>query len=235
MKKIYILLCFISLFLFQTASFAQAAENQQVHTISIDASSTSTAAPDQATLAIGITNHANTAQEAQQANAEIASAINTNLHEIGIPSEQIKTRDYNFHPTYNNQQNHENELTGYTVDNTVYVTLNDVTVVGNVIDTALSSGANKINSISFSIRNPNKLKEQALRQAIKDARTKADIIADALGKQIIGIQSVSESGGSYQPRFNELMLAKANISASTPIEPGTIDVEASVHIDFIIN
>jgi len=222
------------LFLFQPASFAQAAENQ-VHTISIDASSTSTTAPDQATLVIGITNHADTAQEAQHANAEIASTITTNLHNLGITSEQIKTRNYNFHPTYNNQQKHENELTGYTVDNTVYVTLNDVTAVGNVIDTALSSGANKINSISFSIRNPSKLKEQALRQAIKDARTKADIIADALGKQIIGIQSVSESGGSYQPRFSELMLAKANISASTPIEPGTIDVEASVHIDFIIN
>ena len=234
MKFFYILIYLMILFLFQPASFAQAAENQ-VHTISIDASSTSTTAPDQATLVIGITNHADTAQEAQQANAEIASTITTNLHNLGLSSEQIKTRNYNFHPTYNNQQNHENELTGYTVDNTVYVTLNDVTVVGNVIDTALSSGANKINSISFSIRNPNKLKEQALRQAIKDARTKADIIADALGKQIIGIQSVSESGGSYQPRFNELMLAKANISASTPIEPGTIDVEASVHIDFIIN
>lgn len=234
MKFFYILIYLMILFLFQPASFAQAAENQ-VHTISIDASSTSTTAPDQATLVIGITNHAETAQEAQQANAEIASTITTNLHNLGLSSEQIKTRNYNFHPTYNNQQNHENELTGYTVDNTVYVTLNDVTAVGNVIDTALSSGANKINSISFSIRNPNKLKEQALRQAIKDARTKADIIADALGKQIIGIQSVSESGGSYQPRFNELMLAKANISASTPIEPGTIDVEASVHIDFIIN
>jgi len=234
MKFFYILIYLMILFLFQPASFAQAAENQ-VHTISIDASSTSTTAPDQATLVIGITNHADTAQEAQQANAEIASTITTNLHNLGLSSEQIKTRNYNFHPTYNNQQNHENELTGYTVDNTVYVTLNDVTAVGNVIDTALSSGANKINSISFSIRNPNKLKEQALRQAIKDARTKADIIADALGKQIIGIQSVSESGGSYQPRFNELMLAKANISASTPIEPGTIDVEASVHIDFIIN
>ena len=234
MKFFYILIYLMILFLFQPASFAQAAENQ-VHTISIDASSTSTTAPDQATLVIGITNHADTAQEAQQANAEIASTITTNLHNLGLSSEQIKTRNYNFHPTYNNQQNHENELTGYTVDNTVYVTLNDVTAVGNVIDTALSSGANKINSISFSIRNPNKLKEQALRQAIKDARTKADIIADALGKQIIGIQSVSESGGSYQPRFNELMLAKANISTSTPIEPGTIDVEASVHIDFIIN
>lgn len=234
MKFFYILIYLMILFLFQPASFAQASENQ-VHTISIDASSTSTTAPDQATLVIGITNHADTAQEAQQANAEIASTITTNLHNLGLSSEQIKTRNYNFHPTYNNQQNHENELTGYTVDNTVYVTLNDVTAVGNVIDTALSSGANKINSISFSIRNPNKLKEQALRQAIKDARTKADIIADALGKQIIGIQSVSESGGSYQPRFNELMLAKANISASTPIEPGTIDVEASVHIDFIIN
>lgn len=210
------------------------AAERTVPILAVDGSGTSQAAPDQAFISLGVITQAVEAQTAQTKNASIANAIQNALIEIGIPEKCIQTRDYNLHPDYNRDQ--QNEITSYTVNNTVTVRVDDIRLIGRVIDTALANGANRVNSLNFDLRNTKQLRKEALGSAIKDAREKADIIAAGLGKTITGIQNVSENSGTIQPRrYDNMMLAKSTALESTPIEAGTIDFSATVHIEFILS
>ncbi len=230
-----LLTVFLLCFTLAAPSPAQAAEKNNVPILSVDGSGTASGTPDQAIVSIGVSNHAANAAEAQSSNAARSAAIQSALLQLGIPENCIQTRNYFFHPTYSNIRNQENEITGYNVDNTIVVIINDVKMVGSVIDTSLGKGANRVHSLDFSIRNTNKLRKEALQNAIRDARDKADVIASGLGKRIAGIQNVSESVNSIQPRnFNMLMMAKSAGDA-TPISAGSMELSASVHIDFILS
>ena len=110
----------------------------------------------------------------------------------------------------------------------------DTSIVGKVIDSALANGANKINSLRFSVKNTDNLRKVALQNAIKDARAKAEIIAGGLGRHITGIKNVSESVSGVSSRdFSNVMLMKAG-AESTPVSAGSLELEANVNIEFVI-
>ena len=195
-----------------------------------------TADPDEAIVTISVVNHARDAHAAQQENARRASLLRSALNELGISSQDIKTQNYSFYPTY--KQNQGQEIDGYTVNNRVTVRIDNIKMTGEVIDRALKNGANQIDSLDFSLKEPEKLREKALRLAIRDARAKATVIAGELGERIIGEKSVNEDSGSLtrtESYANGRMMAKAMADAATPVEPGTVSVSARIHIDFLLS
>ena len=193
-------------------------------------------APDQAAITLGVVTRAETAGEAQQENAAKATAIREALSALGIEDEDVKTEEYNFRPEYSRTGN-ERVVVGYTASNTMRVRVRKVALVGDVVDAVLASGANTIHSLDFSIKDTDALRRRALESAVKDARDKADAIARALGKSIVGVHHVSENTGSFQPRQSNMMLMTKSADAmaeSTPIDGGTLSMTADVHIDFIL-
>ena len=233
--KFFILLSlFVSLAM---TGWAEASEAMEPPILSVSGSGRGEAEPDQASVALGVTTRARTAQAAQNENASRAASVQAALKALGIQDKCIQTQGYSFHPTYRQNERHQNELDGYAVDNTVLVTVNDINLVGKAIDAALRNGANQVNSLSFTVKDTKALRREALAAAIADAREKADIIAAGLGHRIVGIRSVSESSGRVMRQSaNMMMMAKAEMAdAAMPIEPGTVELEANVHIDFILS
>lgn len=233
-SKGILLLCIATIFLLP-ASLVHASDKSPFPVLSVDGTGSTQVAPDQASVMIGITTHAENAQEAQNKNASIASNIQDALRSMGISEKCIQTRNYTFQPTFSTEKDHENEYDGYTVSNTIKVVLNDTSLVGQVVDKALANGANRINSLDFSARNTQKPRKEALLAAINDAREKADIIAAGLGKTIIGVQNISENSSMQIHNYDNVMFSKAALSANTPIAPGSLEYSATVHIDFILN
>ena len=231
--KTFICLCALSV-CFLVPSVTNASEKPAQPILSVDGAGLYEAEPDQASITVGITTHSEEAQDAQTQNASIASNIQAALLSMGIPEKAIQTRNYNFRPTLSTEKGHENEYNGYTVDNTMSIRLDDTSLVGQVIDTALSNGANRINSLQFSARNTQKLRKEALLAAIKDARDKADVIAEGLGKRIVGVQNVSENSSIQSRSYDTAMFARSAMNAATPISAGTLESSATVHIDFIL-
>ena len=119
------------------------------------------------------------------------------------------------------------------------VVVEDLTKAGTVMDAAISAGANRIENIMFTVRNPGKYKDDALREAAQDARRKADIIAASLGKTVTNVISVTDNSVRVGPR-NYMMNAKMAggndmaESATTPMEGGYAKVESSVTVVFEI-
>ena len=213
----------------------QAAEQPARPTLSVEGTGEANAAPDQATVAIGITTHAADAAKAQNDNAWTAAQIQIAIAALGIDAKDIQTQNYSFRPTYRTEENRRGEINGYTVDNTVLVCVRDIKLTGKVVDAALSHGANEISSLSFTASDARALRKVALKNAIADARDKADIIAQGLGKRIVGIQTVSENTGYPETRryVGNMMLAAKD--AATPIQPGSLTLTANVHIDFLLS
>lgn len=192
-------------------------------------------APDKAVITLGVTTTSKTAQLAQAENAQTANQVMAALNGLGIYSKDIQTQ-YNLRPVF--EQNNYNKIIGYRADNTMTVTVNNIDMTGKVIDAALTSGAAKVNGISYGLKDETVATSAALQAAVADARHKADIIARALGVEIVGVQHVSENSSSmqrYELNSPRLMAMSADSAeASTPVSAGTIDVTAEVTIEYQI-
>ena len=220
----------------QFAPAAEAADQPQRPILSVDGRGTANTEPDMATVAVGITTYATDAGKAQNDNAWVAGEIQKAIAQLGIADKDIQTRNYSFYPNYSTDKDRRNEVTGYTVNNSVIVVVRDIKLTGKVIDAALNNGANEINSLDFSASDTKAVRKVALLNAVQDARDKADIIAKGLGKRIVGIQNVSESTGYIETRrFGGNMLMAVAKDAATPIAPGSLSLTANVHIDFILS
>lgn len=235
-KTVHILMLVCALFLLScSAAFAAPQQEAPRPTLSVDGQGTGTAEPDMATVTIGVTTQGKDAAKAQNDNAWVSNQIQTAIRGLGIAEKDIQTRNYSFYPNYNTDKDHRNEVTGYTVNNSVIVVVRDIKLTGKVIDAALSNGANEINSLDFSASDTRAVRKVALLNAVQDARDKADVIAKGLGKRIVGIQNVSESTGYIETRrFGANMLMADAKSAATPIAPGSLSLTANVHVDFIL-
>lgn len=216
------------------SSVAMAAPGQGPAVISVSGHGKTDVAPDMATVNIGIVTAGKTAQLAQAENARIASDVTVALGSLGIYSKDIQT-NYTMSPVF--EKGVYRKAAGYRATNTVTVTVNDVSKVGQVIDAALSSGATDVHGLSFGLKDTNSVRNSALQMAVQDARSKADAIAAALGVKIIGIQNVKEGGSNfarYELDNARMLKMEAAAMTDTPISAGTVGVEADVHIDFQI-
>lgn len=226
-----------------TSGFAQdkAIAAQTASTITVQGSSEFDIIPDQAEISISVVNTAPTANEAQNDNAKVASNVQHKLLSLGISKDNIRTAQYNVYPIYDNETDKtvkKQTISGYHIANTITATLDDITTVGNVIDAALSAGADQISNIHFRKKDELPMKQAVLQGAVKEATAKAEAIASALNKHITGVLSVNESGVSVErTQLSDQsygLRSKLALSANTPISPGTIQIHGSVNIVFEI-
>ena len=221
---------FISLILFAVTAAAQDVASEKLPpSIRTNGDAVVTAKPDRAEIDVGVVTQADSSQAAASQNAQKLATVLTGLKTIIGPNVDIKTISYSLSPNYRYPTGGgEPTITGYTATNVLRITLDDLTQVGKVIDTATSSGANRIQSLRFTLKDSQAVEAEALTQAAAEARKKADTLAAALDLRIIRVLSVSESSPVVVP-VRDVGYARAE-TASTPIEPGTIEVRANVSL-----
>ena len=112
------------------------------------------------------------------------------------------------------------------------VTLSDLTKVGTVIDTSSQAGANDISSIAFTLRQDRPAKDQALKDATREAMSKAQVMAQALNGRVVRIVEIQEEGfRPPQPMLQmETFAVAKRADVSTPIEVGALDITSRVQL-----
>jgi uncharacterized protein YggE len=195
------------------------------HSIVVAGSGSVATMPNRARVSFGVTTTAKSAAAALRANgAEMAKVIAA-VKAQGIAAADIRTESVSLSTR---TSPNGDEIVGYTASNSVGVTLRALDKVGAVIDAAVGAGANEVSGPSLVRADADAIYRQALRAAIANARAKAQAIARASGLALRRITAVTEgSSGPPVPAAT----AKAD-SASTPIEPGTELVEATVTVTF---
>ena len=202
--------------------------------VRVHGESTVSAQPDRAQLDIGVTTQDSTVQGATDLNAKQSNTVVSELRTI-VPSANIKTVNFSVNPNYRYPQGGGSPtILGYTANNTVRVQIDDLSKLQNVIDIATKSGANNVNRLNFMLRDEEKARAEALAKAAELARSGAQSLAAALNERIGHILRVEEG----QPvvispgRQVEISMAKSQSSQQTPVEPGNIEIHASVNVTF---
>lgn len=193
--------------------------------------------PDTAVVRLGAVAQADTAAAAHtQVNQAVAASIEK-IRALGVPDERISTAALSIYPVYAEQQPGrqpvEPRIAAYRASQTIRVELDDLTRVGPVIDTAVASGANQFEGLSFELRNDAEARQQALRRATREARAKARVMADALEVSLGDLHQATEQG-AVVPVVRQEFMVRAAMDAATPIEPGQVRVEASVTLTYLI-
>ena len=189
------------------------------------------AKPDQARISIGVTTQAPTAQDAVAQNAVRTTAVLNQLKSSLGGKGEIKTSNYSVSPQFRYPKEGGNPtITGYAANNTVEVVVNDLSLVGKLIDEGTRSGANSINNIAFTLRDDTTVLAQAIGQATRKARANAEAIAAALGVQVVGVAEAEtvDFSAPIRPMHDMAMMAKAAVP--TPVEAGDLDVTARVTV-----
>jgi uncharacterized protein YggE len=215
--------------LFSTMTTAQAPA--KVHFVRATGEATVTARPDRAQISIGVLTQASTAQAAASANAaqtiQVIDAIKRTLGESG----ELKTSGYSISPQYQYTAGRAPKTTGYQASNTVLIIVNDLALLGKVIDAASDSGANNINSVSFSLKDDSHVRNQALAEAASKARTAAESIAKALNIHVVGVlEAETAETPAFRPMTRSFAAMAAPQGAPTPIELGDLDIRATVTV-----
>jgi uncharacterized protein YggE len=185
--------------------------------------------PDQAKVSISAITQAATAEEAATQNAARTTAVLNALRQLLGASAVIETINYLVTPNYSSPRDGgPPTLVSFTAANTIQVTIPDLGIIGRVIDTAVQAGASRVDSLRLSLREEAPVRAAALRQAAQQARLKAESIAGGLNVRIGGLISASE-GFTVRPLERSLAQPAAT---TTPIEPGTLQVHATVTAEF---
>lgn len=229
--KLLIFIVFVVLTLNSTA-FAE----EKIPTISVSGEGVVEVAPDRATISLGVVTRDKNAAKVQNDNSKIANDIIKAVENLGIDKKNIRTGNYSFHQYYRND-NSRRIADGYEANNTVTVIVDDLNLVGKIIDAALANGANNVDSLEFGLKNKSNLQNEAIRLAVRDARAKAEVVAAELGKKIIGVLNISVNSGYISaPRANKMVMEEmATADIATPIESGMLTCNASVHVEFEIS
>ena len=198
------------------------------HSIVVMGNGSVATVPDRAQLSLGVSSDAKTASAALRANAAEMTKVIAAIKGQGIAAADIRTELVSLSPRYT--QNGDG-IIGYTATNSVGVTLRNLDKTGGVIDSAVGAGANQVAGPNLVRSDQSALYRAALRVAIANARGKAQTIAGASGLRLRRITDVSESGG---PIPIAEATAKVGVAPSTPIEPGTQFVEATVTVTFSV-
>ena len=198
--------------------------------VTVSGDSTVNAQPDTAILTLSVVTQARGALQAQQENAKQSESVVRALKAAAGSGGEVKTSGYSLQPQRVYKENQPPTITGYEARNSVTVTLSDLSKVGTVIDAASQVGANEVAGIAFTLRQDRQVRDEALRQATREAFGKAQVIANALGGRVIRIVEVQEEGTPRPlPRYETMARATADVG-STPIEVGTLEVTSRVQL-----
>lgn len=203
--------------------------NIEKYTIKVNGMGIINAEPDMAVINIGVVTESKDLQSAQKENALKSTALVSELYKMNIPRKDISTAVYNIEPQYDYIEGKQ-VFKGYRVTNIFNVKISELLKVGEIIDRSVASGANKINSIKFTLSNPSIYYNKALTLAVRDASLKAKEIGETLGVEVNSIPSSIVELSSNQ-LYEEAPTMKV-LSAATPIEPGQITVTAKIEAVF---
>ncbi len=208
---------------------------KEPRTISVNGSGIISLEPDIAYINIGIHTEGENADETVASNNQQSQKLFTTLTEAGIAEKDIRTTNFSIHPR--NNYNTDGQITGitYVVDNTVSVTVRDLTNIGTVLDAAVQTGANSISGIRFDVEDREAAQQQAMTTAVENARERAEVLAGAanvsLG-QVISIQTYL-GGGSPIPFERGVVMADA-AAMEVPIAPGEMQISVDVSVVYEI-
>lgn len=189
--------------------------------------------PDVAYVYIGVQNTEATVTAVLNKNTAQAQGIRTALKNLEVADADIQTSNFSIYPLPQYDQNGKITETLYQANNTVFVTVRDLSKLGTILDAVVRNGANTVNSISFDVLDKKTALTEARNKAVEDAKTQAQQLADATGAKLGEVQSISQYSSTPTPVYEGKGGGGAvSMSANVPIATGQMIISVDVSISW---
>jgi len=214
-------------------------------TISVSGTATASSSPDTLIIVLGVESEAKTANESLSENSNSLNSVISSLVNSGISEEDIRTSNFSIYPLYDSVKdsdgNWQQILNGYRVSNILSIQTDKIDSAGDIIDVAVSSGANRVDNVSFQLSDQKleKISDDLIADAINDATQKAEKALVPLKQKIVGVKSVIIHDNAV-PYYDSPMRASFDGFAessmkSAPIMSGDEEITTNVSIVFYIS
>ena len=197
--------------------------------------------PDQVSVVLGVTTESAKAKKAMADNSKKMAAVVRSLSALGLTKKEYKTQNFRVQPVWSSRpkgaaSHWKSSIIAYRVNNSLRVTTQQLTLIGDMIAGAATVGANQVNSVNFSLANERQYRQRAITQAMQNAKQDAETLAAASGDTIkrtltLNLNNSSASNVRVESTMakSRMLSAQADI-APPPISGGDITVKASVSV-----
>ena len=236
-KKLAAILAATMALSFGMASMAYAAEGGEIN---VNGMGIVMADPDTAKINLSVETMGKTSEAAQKENNKIIQKVTAAMQEMGVTKENIVTTYTSVYPQYNyDDATGKRTIMHYRSYTDLQVTTKDIDNAGKYIDAALKAGATGTGGVEFSVADQSVYYGQALQAAVKNAGKSAQSIADAYGRELGAVKSVTEnSRNAYAVEtasMNKMMVAEdaaADAGGGTTISYGKIQITANISVTY---
>ena len=228
MKRILLTL----VLLLTVTAAAQAQDNPG--TLSVTGRGSATGAPDLALVRLGVQTSDEDVLTAFTRSNDITAHIIEALLELGVERKDIQTSGLSLYQDrpYDPYSDIEDGTIIFWAQNSLSVTLRDISLVGGALGASVEAGANSIDGLSYGMTDPTALEDSARELAVADARNRAEHLAALTGTQLGHVLNIDES--SYQPRARTELRAVAMMAESlgggATVEEGQLSVLVELRI-----
>ena len=214
-------------------------------TISVSGSATASSNPDTLIIVLGVESEAKTANESLSQNSNSLNSVISSLSNSGISEDDIQTSNFSIYPLYDSIKdsdgNWQQILNGYRVSNILSIQTEKIDSAGDIIDAAVSSGANRVDNVSFQLSDDKlqKISDDLIADAINDATQKAEKALVPLKQKIVGVKSIVIHD-KLIPYYDNPIRASFDGFAessmkSAPIMSGDEEITTNVSVVFYIS
>ena len=207
------------------------ADDRPARRISGTGTGTIEAAPDVATRRSGVTTQGDTAAAALAANPTATDAVIARLTASGIEARDMQTSNLSINPNWTGYDSSSPRIAGYVASNMLTVRVRKLDTTGTVLDAAVADGANTLNGLTFGLADPEPAYNEARKEAVADARAKAELLAGAAGVSLGQVLSIADGGAMTDPAP---MYRDAVSAAPVPVVGGELGLVATVTLTFAI-
>lgn len=222
----------VSIFSFASGVFAQ--DTSPTARITVQGEGTAAARPDMAIVRLGVVSREETASTAMSETSDKLRDILSALERLSIAGRDVQTSTLSLSPIYGkrNTSLEDSAITGYEARNTLTVRVRDLDVLGRAIDVALERGANEMQGLQFALQYPEPVLAEARRNAVANARVRAETYARAAGLTLGAVLQMSEAGVVAAPVME--MSTMSLRAAGVPIAEGEAEMSARITVVYTL-
>lgn len=228
-KLLLLVLVITTMLIGSFGSFA--AEEVNSGKLNVNGKGSISVTPDIAYINIGVVTENENASVAQQENNKLMQDVIKEIKDLGIDKKDMVTSGFSVYKR--KDYNDEKEKSYYVVSNELNITVKNIDDLGRIIDVSTKNGANNINGITFDYIEKEKVYNEALKLAMKDAKVKANVISSTFGRAVgvpLEVNEIKTYSNYY--RGGVVMEAMNTKSNNTPVESGSLVIEAEVNVTY---
>lgn len=228
MKKIVVLLFLVS------QTFIQAQEIKQIPQISVNGQGKIKVVPDRAVITIGIQNSGKDAKTVKNENDITADKVIKFLKKYEAKTAEYKTTQVSLNQVYDYQK----KQTNYQASQSITIALKDLSKYDEMIIGLMGQGVNRISNVEFKSSKMTELEAQARKEAVLDAKKKAEDFTSPLGQKVgKAIQINDNSAGYFPPMYKNayaMEMAQDSDANRETIAIGEIEILVNVSVSFLL-